>query len=133
MILINDAAVRERCFNVRCNAVLVTVNSPNQCISWCSPSSTKIFFKSSVGFLDSNYVSSCIRRARYSLFEIEIPSILIWQILKFDPKDSKLRFELEFEFPFCFIMVSPCRFKVFNGGPMRFTTNFTLVTGQNTW
>jgi hypothetical protein len=41
-----------------------------------------------------------IRRARYSLFEMKIPSILIWQILRFDPKDMKLQFELEFEFPF---------------------------------
>jgi hypothetical protein len=41
--------------------------------------------------------SSCIRRARYSLFEMKIPSILIWQILRFDRKDRKLRFELEFK------------------------------------
>jgi hypothetical protein len=51
--------------------------------------------------------SSCIRRARYSLFEMEIPeipSILIWQILRFDLMDRQFRFELEFEFPLCVII-----------------------------
>jgi hypothetical protein len=68
---------------------------------------------------------SCIRQARYSL---------IWQILIFDYKNRKLRFELEFEFPFCVITKAVLRRRllVFIGGPMRLATNFTLVTAQNT-
>jgi hypothetical protein len=90
----------------------------NQCIS----SSTKIFFRSDVGFLNSNNVCILIMHmASNSLFEMEIPSILVWQILRFDPKDMKLRFA-----------VLRRRFLVFNGGPMRLATNFTLVTAQNT-
>jgi hypothetical protein len=75
-------------------------------------------------------------RARYSLFEIEISSILTWQILKFDPKDRKHRFELEleFEFPLCVIIKAVLRRRllVLNERPMHLATKFTLVTAQNT-
>jgi hypothetical protein len=59
---------------------------------------------------------------------METPSILIWQILRFDPKDRKLQLELVFEFPFCVIIKAVLRL-VFNGGPLRLAT---LVTAQNT-
>jgi hypothetical protein len=83
----NDT-VGERCFNVRCNAVYVPVNFPNQC-----PSMVPLLrrFSSDPAWVfwtvTMSISSSCIRRARYSLFEIEIPLILIWQILRFDFKD----------------------------------------------
>jgi hypothetical protein len=86
MILIKDAAVRERCFSVRCDAVYVTVNCPNQCISWYGSSSTKILFRSGVGFLDSNNVYIFIMHKASKVFtlrdgdsfDIDMADLEIW-------------------------------------------------------
>jgi hypothetical protein len=69
MILIKDAAVGERWFNVRCDAKYVAVNCSNLCISWYSSSSTKIFFRFDQG-LDSNNVYMLIMNKASKVFTI---------------------------------------------------------------
>jgi hypothetical protein len=137
IILIKDAAVGEKFFYVRCDAIYFTVNCPNQFISWYGSSSTKIFFRSGVDFFDSNNVYILIMHKANKVFtlrdgnsfDIDMADLEIW------PQRHETSKNLEFEFPFCVNIKAVLRRRllVFDGGPMRFATKFTLVTAQNTW
>jgi hypothetical protein len=114
---IGRVTVGERCFNVRCDAVYVSVNIPNKCISLYSSSSTKIFFRSGVGFLDSNNVYIFIMHKVSKIFTLRDGHFFDIDTADLEilaPKTGSFHLNLNLKISFCVITkaVLRCRLLV---------------------